>query len=385
MESSRNTIESNPITIIIQAHGGEDLDVGLIANRVQLLSISGAPGEMGLMSMCDDGNGNETSLDINVMNMLKETYMDPGVKGIAHHIIFNDILPYALKDEYDKCDIEFERNGGFKLTQPVSERTFMFKPNRHENCRRCTEVHGSKRCLEYRDQCKLYSPEYGLTVISASPEDKRFTLAGIDREIANLHLNLGTRTYWRNKLVKGSNSIVNFDKMFDSKKINLSELLAIFRDMGYVDIYIIDPTCRYCKPPTNTQEERLTAMRKLWLTPFEQIVHTNAKNKRETDYSKLVFSTLEIITFYRKSQNKNSRDTQELIQTQTQNDGKLSSNEINFYNVSSGMILTLSAIIAYFAYIYMNKRGGKKTRKNKNILSKLFKKGISKNTRYNRH
>jgi hypothetical protein len=357
-----NQIDINPITLIIQGHGTEDTDIGLIANNVQLLSISGAPGENGLMSMCLDKNGNERSLDLIVMDKLKETYIDAIDHGVtSQHIIFNDILPEVLEREYTNCNVVFNKNGGFKLTKPISERTFIFQPNRHENCRVCIEDGSCKRCLKERDMSKILSPEYGLTIITTNnPYD--ISLYNSKRQDANLHMNPRARLYWRNKLLRGSISMTNFDKMFNENTIDLSELLTIFRDMGYVDIFIIDPTCRYCTSNPSRGRRNLFSI-------MEQLLYQNVTTKREV--GQLINTTSEIITFKRKyRENRNSRRNQLIPR----------SSDFIFTNISSGMIIGLSALILLISYIITKKGGSIKKHNNKynnkkSIFSYLLKKG----------
>jgi hypothetical protein len=376
MASSSNYIESNPITLIIQGHGSENTDIGLIANRVQLLSVSGAPGEYGLMGIC---NHNNIPLDINVMDRLKDTYSDPGLQSMSHHIMFNEILGYVLEDEYTKCNIFFEKNGGFTLTQPISERTFYFKPNPHENCEKCIYGEGSnkcERCIPIRKDERKQSPEYGLTIISTeipytqTSDEYRFSLIGNDRKKANLHMNLTTRNYWKQKIpITSIESINNFEKMFHENEIDLSELLTIFRDMGYQDIYIIDPTCRDCATSNPTRA------RKHWLTAFEQVLYDNSKEKREA-YT-MLGNTRDIITYNRTPQNnRNSITARNTIQEPK---------SIYLFSVSTGITIALTMFIAVLASMSMHQSGGRKTYKNKKrIFSTLVKKGVkSKNTRYN--
>jgi hypothetical protein len=383
-------MESNPITLIIQAHGSEDLNVGLIANRVQLLSVSGAPNESGIMSFCKDKNGKVSSLDTNVMKMLKNAYSKRG--SIFQHFMFNDILinkddpPGILEQEYENCGIIFDKNGGFKPTQPFSERRFYFRPNPHEDCERCIYGEGSakcERCIPIRDPDKKMSSEYGLTIICTDiPDDNPNTLAGMRNRIdANLHKTPSTRTYWRNKIPRTSTqSITNFDNMFDTTEINLSELLTIFREMGYVDIYIIDPTCRDCHS-SNPSRGRLN-----WHSAFEQVVYQNNRIKREA--FKSLETTLDIITYNRNTQNnRNSRTNQGSIQNSNLLTVQQSTRNSTtyLYQVSSGIAITLAAFIAFFAYMSRQQSGGRKTHKKKRIFSTSIKKGNNpKYTRYNR-
>jgi hypothetical protein len=384
-------MESNPITLIIQAHGSEDLNVGLIANRVQLLSVSGAPGELGIMSFCKDKNGKLSSLDINVMNMLKDAYSKRG--SLFQHFMFNDVLinkddpPGILQLEYENCGVTFDKNGGFKPTKPFSERRFYFRPNPHENCEKCIYGEGSakcERCIPIRDSSKKMSPEYGLSIICTEiPEDYRHSLIGTERERANLHLNLPTRNYWRNRIPRTSTQcITNFDKMFDTNEINLSELLTIFREMGYEDIYIIDPTCRDCDS-SNPSRGRLN-----WHSAYEQVAYENTKIKREA--FKSLETTLDIITYNRNTQNnRNSRTNRGSIQTPNSliiQQSSRNPNSTYLYQVSTGIAITLATFLALFAYMSRQQSGGKKTYKNKkNIFSTSMKKGNNpKYTRYNR-
>jgi hypothetical protein len=383
-------MESNPITLIIQAHGSEDLNVGLIANRVQLLSVSGAPGVSGKMAFCEDEYENITSLDTNVMKMLQNAYSNRG--SISQHFMFNDVLinkdhpPGILEQEYENCGIRFDKNGGFKPTQPFSERRFYFRPTPHEDCERCIYGEGSakcERCIPIRDPDKKMSPEYGLTIICTDiPDDKCNTLAGVlERIYANLHETRSTRTYWRNKIPRTSTqSITNFDNMFDTNEINLSELLTIFREMGYVDIYIIDPTCRDCDS-SNPSRGRLN-----WHSAYEQVAYENTKIKREAFES--LKTTLDIITYNRNTQNnRNSRTNQGSIQNSNSLIVQQSSRNSTtyLYQVSTGIAITLAAFIAFFAYMSRQQSGGRKTHKKKRIFSTSNKKGNNpKYTRYNR-
>jgi hypothetical protein len=239
---------------------------------------------------------------------------------------------------------------------------------------------GSKkceRCIPIRDPSKIMSPEYGLTIISTeipySPrsEDYRFSLIGTDRINANLHMTLSTRNYWRQKIpITSIESINNFDKMFDENEIYLSELLTIFRDMGYQDIFIIDPTCRKCS--SNPSRGFIN-----WLSAFERVLYQNSKNKREA--FAIFRGTLDIITYKRNTRaNTISTRNRDSIQT---------ANSIDLFSVSTGIVITLATFLAFISYMYRDQRGGtRKTYKNKkNIFSTFIKKGgKSKYTRYNR-
>jgi len=229
------------VTIFIQGHGSQEAypikrDAGL-----QLLSFCGFAGEFGRMGECPNGN----PVDIEVVNRIMDFYrfdleqaeMYPQIKS-------------PLTKLYKDCGIEF-RKDGFNYTYPKYERFFQLEPNDHENCRACIRDFKG-RCLEKRTRTKL-CPEYGITVVKSSEdEDFEYTLVSKTeqtRQQANLDITERCRTYWKAKAIRNApalNREINriFSKIYTDKSVLLTELLTIFRAMGFTNIYILDPTCR---------------------------------------------------------------------------------------------------------------------------------------------
>ena len=140
--------------------------------------------------------------------------------------------------------------------------------------------------------------------------------------------------------------------MFDELEINLSELLMIFREMGYDDIYIIDPTCRACDPDESDSRRR-------WMLAFEQIRYESNRDDN-SDARNLLNTTMEISTFTRlpSQLGKHARYQSEPLQNTM-------FNNITVFNMSIATTIALYAIISYVVY---SQRGGRKTYKRRKLL-----------------
>jgi hypothetical protein len=245
------------VTLYIQGHGEEDVQISQGIEGVRLLSFAGSAGVLGSMKKCTNGE----MVDIVTLKFLQQMYKTDTTLE-TQEMLFDDILPDSLKDIYENfCNINFV-GGGFKKTYPKTERTYFFAPNEHEDCRICkgqiNDITGkiSHRCLPIRDANSKYCPEYGITVVSSSfEEDHSFTLASDNSsKDVNLHLSLSAKNYWKNKAKKNSTnqkSLEFIDKLFEKlfsrekkPKAYLTELIRLFHLMGFTRIFIIDPTCR---------------------------------------------------------------------------------------------------------------------------------------------
>jgi hypothetical protein len=214
------------VVLFVQAHGEEDLSLEFVekTHRVQLLSFSGKPDTYGMMDICPDGE----SLDIKALKIATQAMK----RTKNPETSLKASIP-NLQTAYEQSNIFF-RNGGFRITNPVSERTFYFKPNRGEDPKLC--------------------PEYGLTVVQSSlPDDFDHTLESNwmsteKTESKNIHMNRRNQSYWRQKIrIEKEIYVRLFDRMISEKMVTLSDLINIFwKGMGFDLIYIFDPSCRHC-------------------------------------------------------------------------------------------------------------------------------------------
>jgi hypothetical protein len=234
-------IMAHEVTIFIQGHGSEDYTMSLKqSTNLNLLSFCGQIGALGEMKI-----ENGIQLDIAALNIIKNYYknhlndtQDEKLQGIS----------YELPILYKRFGITFS-NGGFKITQPVNQRTFFLTPNEHENCRICTEF-SSGICLESRTR-NVLCPEYGITVVNSSdPQDISFTLdtikEGSPTKNVNINMSLSNFTHWKNKIINLNKKQQFEQKIINEKEVTLTELISFFQSMGFAKINIIDPTCREC-------------------------------------------------------------------------------------------------------------------------------------------
>ena len=265
----------NAVTLYIQGHGSENINVPFNNDgKVKLLSFIGSPGLNGLMDICDYYNKQPIDKIIIyfLQNYMQRLFQDQRTLNNEEQNSFLNDSKDFLKNIHENCDIYYK--DGFTETYPMSERYFFFEPgpDDHENCRLCSnpscfkekvERLGlknqtcPKRCLEERDQNKLFCPEYGLFVVSSSySEDERFTLAGNsfeERLNANINKKLSNKTYWKSRASLKYKNLI--DKIYYEKEITLTELCLLFHSMGFNYIYILDPTCRECEIHENKIEE----------------------------------------------------------------------------------------------------------------------------------
>lgn len=259
------------VTLFIQGHGSEYITHPLKNEpNVQLLSFVGMPGVLGQMVFCEH---NDKPIDINIIEFLNKNYSKSfGINGISNNQyqiqMFNQ-LPNLLKNLYEQCDIIY--TNGFSKIWPRWERYFSFKPGQHENCRLCTVPDyfnkennlnnlGKNctigRCLPERNVSNICCPEYGLTVVASSfQDDIPFTLASKNinqRTESNMNMSLSTKDYWKSRT---PDQKLLIDQIYNEKYIFLSQLITLFKSMGFKYIYLLDPTCRSCKIDTDKAEE----------------------------------------------------------------------------------------------------------------------------------
>jgi hypothetical protein len=273
------------ITLLIEAHGDEDLDIEVNVPFVHLLSFSGRMGQLGDFGMI----GNE-SLELHILDSLRKLYLQKSSTPNQSNIYNGDELKDELIRLYEEEAGKGYPSGGFFKTNPVRQRTFYFKPNRHEDCRRCRKVEkqveytdGSmgpnpkyaQVCVPNRKLTSTDCPVYGLIVVASSdPADKQFTLEGtVGNTIAelnssNIHMNNGSMLYWSQKIDKSRfpKASLAFKHMIQNRNISLTQLSKIFEAMGYTDIYILDPSCRSTKKLDRPDEQPKlkTAVHTLW-------------------------------------------------------------------------------------------------------------------------
>lgn len=261
------------VTIFIQGHGSEDYTLSLKQSiNLNLLSFCGQIGALGEMKL-----ENGLQLDIAALNIIQKYYkdhlndtQDNKLQGIS----------YVLPILYKRFGITFP-NGGFKITQPVRQRTFFLRPNEHENCRMCTEF-GSERCLESRTR-NVLCPEYGITVVDSSDtQDNGFTLdtirEGYLTKSVNMNMSPSNFQHWQKKITDPNKKQQFKQKIIDKKEVTLTELISFFQSMGFAKINIIDPTCRDCCDIDTTTP----------IGKFKAIVNTVIEQKRIEEAKSLV-------------------------------------------------------------------------------------------------
>lgn len=278
------------ITLFIQAHGEEFKNERFMATNenVHLLSFPGIYGEDGKMITQDDG----TPVDIFILEILRDKYMivNPTTARTQQDIYYG--INHTLKTTYEEdFGIQFN-NGGFRYTNPRLERKFTFKANKGE--------------------CSTLCPEYGLTIVSSFTREygdntisRNFTLSGDkSRSSSNLHMNEAVREFWikksydsvkKNGLHVESGQFLNdiFTKMFNNpKEIKLSELIRWCNIMGYLNIYIYDPSCRSTTDYEDKMELaliekryqdmlRMTAKER-WMKAFNSVTEVPKKLRKKT-------------------------------------------------------------------------------------------------------
>lgn len=251
------------ITLLIEAHGEEDLDIAVNVPRVELLSFSGKTGQLGDFGIVDD-----QSLELHILDFLRNLYLNKSTAANQAKVYQNNALTTGLRTLYEEDAGKGYSNGGFVRTKPIRQRTFYFSPNKHEDCRRCRKA---DKYIEYADGTKEPNPEYakvclpnrklaanlcpvyGLVVVASSdPSDRPFTLESADGDgirelsISNLHMNSGSQLHWFQKIdqAKFPQASLAFQHMIQNRNISLTQLSKIFEAMGYTDIYVLDPSCR---------------------------------------------------------------------------------------------------------------------------------------------
>lgn len=276
------------VTLFIQGHGSEKLTNSLKNDpNIQLLSFVGMPGIVGEMVICENNN---KPIDINIIEFLNviynKTYKEDGSLDFQSQLLLFNELPELLKRLYEDCDIEYK--DGFSKIWPRFERYFSFFPNPHENCRLCSvpndwnkEQNLGKnclpgRCLPERNINNICCPEYGLSIVASSfSNDLPFTLASKNnntRKEANINISLSTKEYWKSR-TPDQKSLV--DQIYNKKYIYLSQLIILFKSMGFKYIYLLDPTCRSCKIDTHMAEEYKNLER---ISPNEEIFTSQPTN-----------------------------------------------------------------------------------------------------------
>jgi hypothetical protein len=249
--------EEKSITLLIEGHGLEYLRHTFRAEMVELLTFSGLPGELGISNFCPDGK----PIDFAVLEKLSEIYDDVRSEEQQKDTFEDGGMHHEIRSLYARAGIHF-KDAAFQVTRPVNERFFDFEEQEHDNCIKCTENPEilATRCKRPRDVMAQYMPAFGLFVVTSSvPEDLPYTLAAYPPSVenplsdklqfeqwkrANMHDSRPTALYWRSKIPDSSESATDFESMISERGIRLSQLVNIFRAMGYGHIRIFDPSCR---------------------------------------------------------------------------------------------------------------------------------------------
>ena len=239
---------SKTITLLLEAHGIEDLDTAIIAPKIELLSFTGKTGELGDFGIIDN-----VSLEISILNLLRDLYSSQSQN--QESVYNSENLVTSLRLLYKKTEINY-KNGGFSRTYPRNQRFFSFEPNPHEDCRKCNNVDKAdpiyaKICIPNRNSEIKPCPVYGVVVVASSDiADLQFTLASTAAStnikllsLSNLHMNKSAENYWFQKITNDS-AQKKFQNMIQNNEVSLTNLSQIFEAMGYTKIYILDPSCR---------------------------------------------------------------------------------------------------------------------------------------------
>jgi len=256
------------ITLYIQAHGSEDIEIDYYNTQdVNLLSFAGE-----LNSYGQGARMNGVSIDEYIIGGIQYQYKEYADNSQAKK--YTSMGPY-IKELYKPTRFKFGKNA-FSQTNPQFERNFYFGPGQHENCRSCTEK-GDYRCTQLPEN-EQWCPNYGLYVVCTDdPEDNGFTLATVskeDKEFANILAKKNTARFrhWTNKMKIDTPKYIisGFRNMRNQNTITLSFLIDCFESMGFDKYYILDPTCRECstwgskemqeKEPSYVKEKRRTTI-----------------------------------------------------------------------------------------------------------------------------
>lgn len=251
------------ITLLLEAHGEEDLDIAVNVPRVNLLSFVGKPGKLGNFGIVDD-----KSLELKILAFLRNLYSNQSTDEDQKNIYLSDDLSDELRSLYEAAGKGYPGGSSFSQTKPIRQRTFYFSPNKHEDCRRCRKADKyikytdgtkdpnpeyAKVCLPNRKLSEKLCPVYGLIVVASSdPSDRQFTLESAEGDgirelsISNLHMNKGAQLHWFQKIdqARFPKASLAFQHMIQNRNISLTQLSKIFEAMGYTHIYALDPSCR---------------------------------------------------------------------------------------------------------------------------------------------
>ena len=249
------------IVIYLAAHGAALPDEFINSDLTKDVKILDFSGDIGTLGEMVKGN-NIPPVDFFTLTYLSILYHRSNPSDFDYFDeTFSDIQD--LKDLYDSLyDIRYPLNG-FQIKNlgeenRVVERLYQFKPSAGEDCK--IGCRGCKRgdvdCSGFeRNPNKKYCPFYGITVIAAS-DDNSFTMSAIkedkiEESIPALNLNSNTRCgeYWKQKAIRNAvnNTALNgaIESIFEDNKPKLSEILLFFKSMGYNEIYIYDPSCKF--------------------------------------------------------------------------------------------------------------------------------------------
>ena len=113
--------KTKAITLLIEAHGEEDLDISINVPRVELLSFSGKTGELGDFGIVDD-----QSLELHILDFLRNLYLNKSTAANQAKVYQNNALTTGLRTLYEEDAGKGYSNGGFVRTKPIRQRTFYF-------------------------------------------------------------------------------------------------------------------------------------------------------------------------------------------------------------------------------------------------------------------
>jgi hypothetical protein len=300
------------VTLYISGHGAEDFNINYTKiPDVYLMSFIGVPGLPNKMYRCvlaEDPPSRIAQLELiknyykegiseglNQYDFIHSKELKEELRNLDDYYIskiydYSDKL-YGLYDEKDN----YKYKNLYSTTTPISERYFALKPNENETYYTCRNA--NKKEIFIKNRNNQICPEYGITVVASTNfEDNGYTLVTAEDEInkknvktlkyldttdenkeilirekSNINLNKDTIEHWRKRaynysdntfIVNGKhithNEIIDMIiyNIFYKKITSLTDLIYLFKSMGFKKIYILDPTCRSSQKTISSKEQK---------------------------------------------------------------------------------------------------------------------------------
>ena len=339
------------VTLYISGHGYEDLNSDYRKNSdVYLMSFIGVPGLPNKMYRCVLAE--EPPSRIAQLELIKNYYKEGLSKGLNQYdfIHSNELKDklrnlddyyvsknnknldrlYGLYDERDN----YKYKNSYSTTIPISERYFSLKPGKNETYDTCRNINGEPILIKNRNN--QFCPEYGIFVIaSTNPEDNGYTLVTSEDEIhkknlkllksldttdenkeilirekSNINSNKDTIEHWRKRAYNSRDNYSNqvfingkrvthneamdaiISKIFYEKKILLTDLVYLFKSMGFDKIYILDPTCRTSQTIISSKEQK----HRINLEKVNYQIPNNYQQQLLIDENPLLYDETQLLT-----------------------------------------------------------------------------------------